>query len=409
VAFKSGASNLVAGDTNGYYDIFVRDRQTGQTTRVSVASDGTQSNSDSEYPSINADGRYVAFSSASKLVPGDTNGSYDVFVHDRQTGITERVSVASDGTQGNYDSGYWNSPCISADGRYVAFDSGASNLVPGDTNWPTDVFVRDRQAVRTTRLSVASDGAQANGGSWYACISADGRYVAFGSGAVNLVPGDTTGWDVFVRDRWTVHDTEALGDGAGAVLSGNTATGGLAGAFYAEDADRSNAVKVIWAGAVTEGDRYRVDGTLDTDENGERCIIASNVRRIDTLPVELLYLRTDYLGGSDDDYDPLTGEGQRGVAGASSRNNIGLFIKAIGQVKQKGSGYLYIDDGALLKDGTLTGSEENIGVRAICDPAAYNTGDYLEVTGISSCFKVGDDLQRRILTRRPEDIRRLSP
>jgi Tol biopolymer transport system component len=200
VAFSSWARNLVPGDTNSKGDIFVHDRQTGTTTRVSVASDGTQGNSDSWYSLISADGRYVAFSSwASNLVPDDTNNYQDVFVHDRQTGLTARVSVASDGTQGNYDS---ESRSISADGRYVAFESWASNLVPGDTNGSQDVFVHDRQTGITTRVSVASDGTQGNGESYEPSISADGRYIAFESGASNLVPGDTNGFrDIFVHDQ----------------------------------------------------------------------------------------------------------------------------------------------------------------------------------------------------------------
>jgi Tol biopolymer transport system component len=203
VAFRS-ASNLVPGDTNGYHDIYVHDRQTGNTTRVSVASDGTQGNEGSGVnPAISADGRYVAFISlANNLVPGDTNGWFDVFVHDRQTGDTTRVSVASDGTQGNGSSA---TPAISADGRYVAFFSYAFNLVPGDNNLFDDIFVHDTQTGQTTRVSVASDGTQGNDNSAPApAISADGRYVAFSSLATNLVPGDTDGYyDIFVHDRQT--------------------------------------------------------------------------------------------------------------------------------------------------------------------------------------------------------------
>ena len=202
VAFTSDASNLVSGDMNGVYDVFVHDRQSGQTTRLSLASDGTQGNVESMWPSISADGRYVAFASAaSNLVSGDTNESYDIFVHDRQTGQTTRVSLASDGTQGDYDSSL--PPSISADGRYVAFASLASNLVSGDTNGVYDVFVHDRQTGQTTRLSVASDGTQGDDSSYFFySISADGRYVAFSSTATNLVSGDTNDFgDVFVRDR----------------------------------------------------------------------------------------------------------------------------------------------------------------------------------------------------------------
>ena len=208
VTFSSNASNLINGDTNGNIpDIFVHDQQTGQTTCVSIASNGTQGNSESLYPSISADGRYVAFYSlASNLVSGDTNGAVDTFVHDRQTGQTTRVSLASDGTQGNSDSSYPANPsphAISADGHYVAFCSNASNLVSGDTNGMEDIFVHDRQTGQTTRVSVASDGTQGNAWSFHPAISADGQYVAFYSLASNLVSGDTANWDTFVHDQQT--------------------------------------------------------------------------------------------------------------------------------------------------------------------------------------------------------------
>src|SRR5437867_8922188 len=142
--------------------VVVHDRQTGTTERVSVASDGTEGNAASAGATLSADGRFVAFhSAATNLVAGDMNGTNDVFVHDRQTGITERVSVASDGTQGNNASSY---PAFSADGRFVAFDSDATDLVAGDTNGTTDVFVHDRQTGTTERVSVVSGGApQGNG------------------------------------------------------------------------------------------------------------------------------------------------------------------------------------------------------------------------------------------------------
>jgi Tol biopolymer transport system component len=170
-------------------DIFVRDRQNGTTERVSVSSDGSEGNWSSFNPTISADGRYVAFSSvASNLVNGDTNESDDIFVHDRQTDATVRVSVSTNGTQGNSNSMY---PSISEDGRFVAFESIANNLVSGDTNGSWDVFVYDRQTATTQRISVSSDGAQGNNWSEDASISANGRYVAFMSLANNLVSGDT--------------------------------------------------------------------------------------------------------------------------------------------------------------------------------------------------------------------------
>ena len=202
VAFASSAVNLVSGDTNGVQDIFVHDRQTGQTTRVSVASGGAQANGPSFDPSISADGRYVAFASlATNLVSGDTNNKQDIFVHDRQTGQTTRVSVATGGGQANGNS---SNPSISADGRYIAFDSDASNLVSGDTNNTGDIFVHDRQTGATTRVSIGPGGTQANRGSFAPSISADGRYVAFHSSATNLVSGVTNGTThIFVHDRQT--------------------------------------------------------------------------------------------------------------------------------------------------------------------------------------------------------------
>jgi len=206
VAFGSDATNLVAGDTNERPDVFVRDRVSGTTTRVSVAARGTQSNLNSLQPTISANGRYVAFSSiASNLVVGDTNGIVDVFVRDRVAGATTRVSVSSRGVQAartDLDTTREDSekPTISADGRYVAFLSGAGNLVARDTNGAGDVFVRDRVTGTTTRASVATGGAQANQWSSDPAISADGRYVTFFSDASNLVAGDTNGLsDVFVR------------------------------------------------------------------------------------------------------------------------------------------------------------------------------------------------------------------
>jgi hypothetical protein len=228
VAFYSVATNLVAGDTNGAMDVFVRDRVTATTTRVSVASDGTQGNADSEAPAISADGRYVAFDSgASNLVAGDTNVTLDVFVHDRTTGDTSLVSVASDGTQADYAG---QRPSISADGRYVAFDSGARNLTPGDTNQRYDVFVRDRLAGTTTAAGPTFGSAQANDDSMVTAISADGRYVTYFSGASNLVAGDTNGKaDVFVHDRLAPATPfgDFTGDGWPDLIVRQTSTGSL--------------------------------------------------------------------------------------------------------------------------------------------------------------------------------------
>ena len=201
VAFVSAASNLVSGDTNGWDDVFVRDRQTGTTSRVSVDSSGAEGDYGSGLPVISADGRVVAFySTATNLVAGDTNGDLDIFVHDLVTGVTERVSVDSNGAQADRLSYF---PALSGDGRFVAFASYATNLVPG-TNFRCDVYVHDRSTGITERVSVDSTGGQGDGNSYEPSLSADGRYVAFESWASNLVAGDTNKvGDVFVHDRST--------------------------------------------------------------------------------------------------------------------------------------------------------------------------------------------------------------
>ncbi|PZS35860.1 MAG: hypothetical protein DLM59_02215 [Pseudonocardiales bacterium] len=218
IAFVSTATNLVPTDTNARDDVFLRDMQTGVTRRISVSGTGAQANRHSYEPAISADGRYVTFhSDATNLVPADTNGVNDVFLRDWQSAVTRRISVSGTGAQANQQA---DTPTISADGRYIAFESYATNLVPGDTNVGYDVFLRDWQTGVTRRISVSGTGAQANGSSLRPAISPDGRYVAFDSDAPNLVPGDTNAQgDVFVRDwqgsitrRVSVSDTGMQGN-----------------------------------------------------------------------------------------------------------------------------------------------------------------------------------------------------
>jgi len=208
VAFASDATNLVSGDTNGFSDIFVRDLKLHTTTLVSVGPGGVQGNGDSYQPAISADGRYVAFASdASNLVSGDNNGLFsDVFVRDRKLHKTYLVSVTAGGVSGNGDSA---DPSISPNGRWVGFDSLASDLVGTVTNAVQNSFVRDRKLRTTSLVSVGSAGA-GNGESDLPVISANGRYVAFYSTASNLVAHDVNGVsDVFLRDRKT-HRTSLL-------------------------------------------------------------------------------------------------------------------------------------------------------------------------------------------------------
>lgn len=201
VAFSSEASDLVGGDTNGTWDLFVRDLTNGTTTLVSRSADGQGTgNAMSVVPAISAGGRFVAFcSAASDLAPGDVNGQFDVFVRDVRNGTTTLASANAAG--GGGDGGSFD-PAISADGRFLAFASDATDLVAGDTNALRDVFVRDAKSRGTTLVSWNATGtAPGNGRSAAPAVSANGRFVAFHSEASDLVDGDANGtWDVFVRD-----------------------------------------------------------------------------------------------------------------------------------------------------------------------------------------------------------------
>lgn len=232
IAFESAATNLVPDDTNNVWDIFVHDRITGETTRVSVSSKGGQSDADSRFASISADGRYVAFTSdAHNIVPGPSNFATDVYVHDRKTSETQRVSVSSEGELGN-DNSLHNA--ISADGRFVAFSSFAGNLDPNDTTASEDVFVHDRKSGQTTLISISSTGEQANSWSFRPTISADGRYVGFVSDASNLVPDDTNNRrDVFVRDRQSATTTRVSVSSEG--IQGNDNSGFFSGPSMTDD------------------------------------------------------------------------------------------------------------------------------------------------------------------------------
>jgi Tol biopolymer transport system component len=199
VAFDSNAPDLVAGDTNFVTDVFVRDRRARTTTRISVSSSGTQGDDFSALPSMSGDGRYVAFASfATNLRPGGTPRQGHAWLRDRTLGTTTLVTVDRNGAPA---SGLFGGGDLSADGRYVAFTSESANLVPGDTNGVSDVFLRDMSARTTTRVSVSTPGAQGNGPSREAAVSAHGAHIAFTSEASNLVPHDTNdSYDVFIRN-----------------------------------------------------------------------------------------------------------------------------------------------------------------------------------------------------------------
>ncbi len=238
VVFSSDGSDLVGGDGNGSVDVFLRDNQNSTTERVSLGTNG-EGNAGGYGGLVSSDGRYVAFSSDStNLISGDTNAATDVFVRDRTAGTTTRVSVTL-GTPGDGGS-YLQS--MSSDGRYVVFESDASNLVGGDSNGATDIFVRDTMSATTTRVSVASNGTEGDQGSFDGSISNDGRYVVFTSDARTLDPTDSgLHLDVFVRDR-TAGTTSRLSVFSGREGNGDAFDPHISGdgSVVAFDSDASN-------------------------------------------------------------------------------------------------------------------------------------------------------------------------
>jgi len=253
IAFESGRADLVSGDTNGFIDIFVRDMQAGEVTRVSLATDGTQANDSSTNPVISGNGRYVAFASnADNLAPGNTDFNIHIYVHDRQTATTTRASVSSGGTQANGSS---LPPSLSYDGQFVIFGSDATNLVSGDSNNRTDLFMYNTQTGETTRVSVTSTGEQLNSNSKYGSLSADNRYLAFDSTATNLVtPDNNSASDVFVKDLQT-------GDVTRVSVSSTGVPGNTSSAFPKISANGRYVVFYGFASNLVTGD---TNGTGDT-------------------------------------------------------------------------------------------------------------------------------------------------
>lgn len=214
VAFLSLANNLDARDRNFLLDVYVKDRVTGAVTLVSISESGAQGITDAATPAMSADGRFVAFM-VRGIPPAPTSGPAVVYVHDRLTGETEWVS--KDVTGGAPD-GVVFEPAISGDGRYLSYYSWATDLVVGDVNNLQDLFYHDRATGETRLVSVTTDGTQANSVSGYAAVSRDGRYVAFQNLASNLLPGDSNGAsDVYVWDARTGRHEVVSVSGAGAL------------------------------------------------------------------------------------------------------------------------------------------------------------------------------------------------
>ncbi|MEO1064732.1 MAG: hypothetical protein AAFZ07_25215 [Actinomycetota bacterium] len=276
VAFHSRGSDLVAGDRNGSFDIFVLDRLTSTMTLISRSITRDPADDDSLNPSISDDGRYIAYQSeATDLVASDTNGESDVFVHDRITGSTTRLSIGAGGAEADGGSGV---PSLSGDGRLVAFQSNATNLVGGDDNETVDVFVANHSSGAVELVSVATGGGPGNGASFDPVISGDGRHVAFATIADDLVGGDDDGnYDIVVRDLGSSSSRLASVGAGGEQLPGDSFdpaidTDGSHVAFRVTEAnlgdtrldvrvwnrgtDRSELVSAAATGGPANGDAY---------------------------------------------------------------------------------------------------------------------------------------------------------
>ncbi|MGH9040631.1 MAG: TolB family protein [Acidimicrobiia bacterium] len=349
VAFDSDSPALVTGDTNGVRDVFVHDRATGATDRVSLAADGSEADGQSQRPSLSSDGRFVAFwSDATNLVPDDTNDEADAFVYDRIDNVIRRVSVGPDGVQANGES---LRPVISGDGSVVAYESAARNLTgkdligrSTDTNQARDVFVYDMVESTTTRVSVGSDGAQGTGESLRPSLSADGRLVAFQSEAAFDAADTNESRDVYVHDRESktttrvsLSDTEAEGNG---------------GSFSPSLSADGNHV-AFWSNA---------SNLVDGDANGTSDIF---VRDIEEGATKRASVTSDGIEGDGDSSDPSLSPDGRYVAFWSAADN--LVARDSNGVRD-----VFLHD---LEDGkTVRASVASDGAQADADCYAPNVG-----------------------------------
>ena len=376
VAFSSTASNLVSGDTNGIKDAFVKDLTTNIITRVSTAANGTQSNGNTSNPSISGNGRYVVFESdASNLVSGDTNGTSDVFVKDLTTNIITRVSTAANGTQGNNAS---YQPVISSDGRYVVFKSAASNLVSGDTNGDldsngVDVFVKDLITSSITRVSTASNGAQGNNGSGNGSISADGRYVVFESDAFNLVNGDTNGGSGLLSINGTdIFIKDLTTNATTRVSTAADGTQGIGGFSY------NPAISADGRYVVFESDATNL---VSGDTNGTRDIFVKNLTNNNVIRVSTASNGTQGNNGSSS--PAISADGRYVVFESTSSNLV--------SGDTNGTRDVFVKD---LTTNNITrlsnGSDSSLGSVKTYHPSISADGSYITFASYSSNLVSGD-------------------
>lgn len=303
IAFKSEASSLLNGDNNDVSDIFRHDRLTGTTVLVSKADNGAAADEESSNPSISQNGRYVVFESASDLLSiNDSNLSSDVYLRDLDAGLTRLVSVTPYSNSGNGSSANAE---VNSDGRYVAFSSDADNLVLGDDNQTTDIFLRDTVAKTTTRLSVNAAGVTGNGISSHAAVSDNGQFVAFVSYADNLVVGDINDTaDVFLYNRTTA--TLQL-----VSLNSNNVQGNLdSGSFGGIDVSDDGRHVVFHSNA---------SNLIENDSNGTLDIF---LKDLDSGEIILLSRNNSGEQSNSDSSEPSISKDGRYVAFRSSATNL---------------------------------------------------------------------------------------
>ena len=386
VAFRSAASNLVTGDTNDKQDVFVKNLITGAATRVSTDSSGVQGNGHSLNPVFSADGTQVAFESlASNLVAGDTNARYDIFVKNLSTGVTMRVSTDSSGAEGN---GHSVNPVFSADGTQVLFSSDASNLVAGDTNIATDIFIKNLITGVTTRVSTDSSGAQGNGYSSAAIYSADGTKVLFQSSADNLVAGDTNGFtaDIFIKNLSTGLVTLVSTDSSGVQGNGSSYT-----PVFSPDGTQvmfeSLANNLVAGDTNNAYDIFVKNITASTDTGG-----------IDTVQSSITYTLGQYL-------ENLTLTGSANINGTgNSLNNI-IIGNSGNNVLDGGAGIDTLTGGAgndtYIVDTTTDSITDSAGIDTVQSSVNYDLSSHtdlenLTLTGSANINGTGNSLDNVI-------------
>jgi len=358
VAFTSSASTLLPGDTNGIADVWIKDRTTGAVTNAGLNSYGALAvGGDFAMPAFSGNGRFLAFATSAIMFPGDGGGA-DIFVRDLLTGSFQHASVALGGASPN---GSASQPSLSHDGLTVAFVSTASNLVPGDTNTVSDVFVRDMVTGATTRVSTSTDGVQANALMWEARQSADGKLITFSSNASNLVPGDVNlASDVFLHRRAADGTTFCSGDGS--VTPCPCANAGAPGRGCENSATTGGAGLSATGRALLSADTWQL----------------SVVGMPDTASY-LLFQGTATIGGGS---GAVFGDGLRCAGGAVLRLTTRFAVNGAATYPEAGDAPVSVRGALPPAGGERTYQAWYRNAAAYCSPETFNLSNGLRVTWI---------------------------